>query len=356
MTREYTVGCLFAGMGGFALAFKRAGFKVLWANDKDRYASMTFQHNFPDTKFYAKPIEELSVTADSLEPVDVLTAGFPCQSFSVAGNKMGFNDSRGQAFFEVVRILREFGRDRPKIVLLENVKNLLYHDNGRTFERIVREIQATGYWFKKDNARVLNTKDITGIPQNRERLFMAAMSWDAFKRNSFEFPKDPAPLRNLSDFLDLDKKADPEFYFDEESKYGKMFADAMARGNQNSVYLLRKTYVRENKSNTVFTLTANMGEGGHNVPVIKDNWGIRKLTPRECLRLQGYRDGEFSFPPGLSKTQQYKQIGNTVTVSLVEQLAAECLSKLKKLEGGQTNSGDRVGVSAEQLRPGTRVQ
>jgi DNA (cytosine-5)-methyltransferase 1 len=330
-TRTFTLGSLFAGIGGFCRAFSNTGFRVVWANENDPFAVKTYEHNYPDVKLYSKSITDLSVLNDALEKVDVVTAGFPCQPFSVAGNKQGFADPRGRLFFDIVRILKEYGKDRPKVLLMENV-NLLYHDNGKTFSRIMQEIQTSGYWFKPRNVAVLNTKDHTCIPQNRERLYMVALSWDAFDSNSFVFPEPVEELKDARDFLDLNKRADPEYYFDTHSKYGKLFAEKIASGSPESVYLLRRWYVRENKNNCAFTLTANMGEGGHNVPVIRDKWGIRKLTPRECLRLQGF-DEDFSFPDGLSKTQQYRQIGNSVTVPLVERLAAECLKNLNRMRG-----------------------
>lgn len=341
----YSVGSLFAGIGGFCRAFKNEGFNVVWANESDSYACQTYKHNYPETKLYEKPIEELSVVGDNLEAVDVLTAGFPCQSFSLAGNKLGFEDPRGKLFFEIIRLLKEFGRNRPKIIVLENVKNLIYHNNKQTINIIEEEIKRAGYWFRvpldnkgklisdKSNAVILNTKEHTDIPQNRERLYMVAFSQDFFKINNFKFPGIEHGIKDVKEFLDLGAEAEQDFYFDVNSKYGKMFADKMAEGNKDSVYLLRRAYVRENKNDCTFTLTANMGEGGHNVPVIQDDWGIRKLTPRECARLQGFKDNEFSFPTGMPKSKQYKQIGNAVTVDLVQKLAKECqkvLTNVKK--------------------------
>lgn len=122
------MGSLFAGMGGFCLAFAKEGFNVLWANEKDKFAVETYDHNFPNTTMHPKPIEDLSVIGDNLAPVDVLTAGFPCQPFSVAGSKLGFDDERGRAFFEIIRLIGEFGNSRPKILLFENVPHLLAHD------------------------------------------------------------------------------------------------------------------------------------------------------------------------------------------------------------------------------------
>ncbi len=317
-------------MGGFCLAFAKEGFKVVWANEKDNFAAQTYKHNFRRTRLYHKPIQELSVISDELEAVDVMTGGFPCQPFSVAGTKAGFEDERGQAFFEIIRLIREFGADRPKILLLENVPHLLTHDRGRTFNRIVQEIQAAGYWFMPhQNTAILNTRIQTDIPQNRERLYMVALSWDHFSTNVFNFPPPSKSTRDSREFLDLDTKADDYYYFDETSKYLKLFEDSIDSGDPESVYMLRRSYVRENKSNSVPALLANMGDGGHNTPVIRDAWGIRKFTPLECLRLQGFPEDEFSFPDDLSRVQQYKQIGNAVTVPLVQKLAAECLRLLR---------------------------
>lgn len=317
-------------MGGFCLAFSKEGFEVAWANEKDNFAAQTYAANFPSTKLYHKPIQDLSVIGDDLTPVHVITAGFPCQPFSVAGAKAGFDDDRGKTFFDIIRLLREFGDDRPKILLFENVPHLLTHDRGRTFNRITHEIQAAGYWFMpRQNTAVLNTKIHTDIPQNRERLYMVALSWDHFNTNDFNFPGPEEKTRDYKEFLDLDRKHDDWFY-DSHSKYLKLFEQEIAVGDPSSIYMLRRNYVRENKSNSVPALLANMGDGGHNQPVIRDQWGIRKLTPTECLRLQGFPDKEFAFPAELSRVQQYKQIGNAVTVPLVQKLAAECRRLLEE--------------------------
>lgn len=210
-----TVGSLFAAIGGFCKAFQQNGATVLWANEKDRFAAETFRLNFPDVRYIEKPVEDLSVHGDRLPPVDILTAGFPCQAFSIAGEKKGFEDSRGLLFLHIVRIIREFGKNKPKILLLENVKNLKAHDKGRTFKRIQAEIQRAGYLFSDANARILNTAEHTDIPQNRERVFMVAMSQSHFTANTFVFP-DPlldGDLRPVRSFLDLGTKLENAFYF-----------------------------------------------------------------------------------------------------------------------------------------------
>lgn len=321
-------------MGAFCKAFRDEGFEVLWANENDQFAVQTYRANFPDTTLYAKPIEELSVVADKLAHVDVMTAGFPCQPFSVAGSKEGFGDRRGRLFFEIVRLLNELGPQRPKILLLENVPYLLNHDRGRTFARIVQEIQQAGYWFLPPrNYAVLDTRVHTEIPQQRERLYMAALSWDHFDTNEFKFPAPASETRDFREFLDLDTRAEEWCYFPTESKWGQLFSEAMDAGDPSRVYHLRRHYVREIKRPMVPTLTAHMGDGGHNVPVIKDQWGIRKLTVAECMRLQGIDVGDIVFPPDLSRSQQYKQIGNAVTVPLVRKLAAECRRQLERNSG-----------------------
>jgi len=336
MTRHHrsqiTVGCLFAAIGGFCRAFEEAGATVAWANEKDCFAAETFRLNFPHVRCIEEDIESLSVSAGKLEPVDILTAGFPCQPFSVAGDKLGFQDERGLLFLHIIRIIREFGTTKPKVLLLENVKNLKTHDKGRTFARIKSEVQKAGYWFEDRDVRILHTADFTDIPQNRERIFMVAFSRDHFPANSFNFPK-PLPKRNtrpVTEFLDLNCKPSDWFYFKPRSQYYSLFKKAIDRGGRNAIYQLRRNYVRRNMSGMCFTLMANMGDGGHNQPVIRDRWGIRKLTPRECARLQGYKDSWLKLPLDLSNTQVYKQIGNSITVPLVIKLAEEILAELRR--------------------------
>jgi DNA (cytosine-5)-methyltransferase 1 len=170
------------------------------------------------------------------------------------------------------------------MLLLENVKNLKHHDKGRTFKRIQAEIQKAGYWFTEKDACIMHTAFHTDIPQNRERIFMVALNCDHFATNSFEFPKPfPEPrLRTVFDYLDLDHKAESWYYFKPTNRYYPLFKKAIDAGGKEAIYQLRRNYVRRNMSGMCFTLMANMGDGGHNQPVIKDRWGIRKLTEREC--------------------------------------------------------------------------
>jgi DNA (cytosine-5)-methyltransferase 1 len=339
-TRQSTqlkVGCLFAAVGGFCRAFEQVGAEVLWANEKDKFATETFQFNFPHIRSINKDVKHLSVHSDALEPVDILTAGFPCQPFSVAGDKLGFRDERGLLFLHIIRILREFGAAKPKMLLFENVKNLRSHDRGRTFKRIQAEIQRAGYWFTEADAKILHAADYTDIPQNRERIFMVAMSSDHFPTNSFRFPRPlrDRKLRPVREFLDLTRKAPSWYYFKPENRYYPLFTKAIADGGKDAIYQLRRNYVRRNMSDMCFTLMANMGDGGHNQPVIRDRWGIRKLTERECARLQGYKDSWLKFPATLSKNQAYKQVGNSITVPLVIKIAEQMVAELQSARSGK---------------------
>lgn len=323
-----TVGCLFSAIGGFTAAFTQAGAEVLWANEKDENAVKTFRHNFPDVRSIHKPVEAVTVKEDKLQPVDILTAGFPCQPFSIAGMKKGFDDERGSLFLDIIRLIKEFGTNKPKVLLLENVSNFRGHDDGRTFRRVQHEIQHAGYWFTTANAEIVNTATHSTIPQNRSRIFMVAMSCDHFSRNTFTFPSKvrQTDIQSLWSFINRRKKVDDWYYFGEESQYHQPFVAAVAEFGDKSIYQLRRNYVRENKSNLCFTLMANMGEGGHNQPVIKDRWGIRKLTEIECARLQGFSDDWFQFPDDVPLYQRYKQIGNSVTVPLVRRMAEQIIA------------------------------
>jgi len=327
-----TVGSLFAGIGGFCKAFELEGCKIAWANDSDKYVMKTYEANFTN-RLILKKIEELSVFKDELRPVDILTAGFPCQPFSIAGNRKGFEDNRGNVFFDITRLVQEFPpKIRPKIILLENVKNFKREEY---ITRVIEELNKIGYWFDKRFMKVLNTHEYTDLPQNRERLFMIALNKDYFDNIPLPFPK-KVTIRKKKPFelFDIKKKSEDYYYFIKGSKYWKLFNEKMdiyEKPKSKKVYLLRRWYVRPYLNGYTPTLTANMGTGGHNVPVIKDRWGIRKLTLRECARLQGFEDSWFKIPEDISRGQAYKQIGNAVSVPLVNKLSRICCDEIIKL-------------------------
>lgn len=299
---------LFCGVGGIDIAFENAGFKTVFANDIDTYACKTFDNNF-NIKATCDDVKNLK--AKDLPDFDCLIAGFPCQAFSVAGYRKGFEDTRGTLFFEIARILQE---KKPQVVFLENVKNLVAHDNGKTFNVILSSLKDIGYHMRY---MVLNACEYGNIPQNRERIYIVGFLNEDFA-NRFYFPN-PIPLTTkLKDVIDFDHKIEEKFYYTEE-KYPKIVKAMKEFNNQDTLYQWRRQYVRQNKSNLSPTLTANMGTGGHNVPLVITNYGIRKLTPKECFNLQGFPQ-DFKLP-NISTAQLYKQAGNSVCVTVIERIA-----------------------------------
>lgn len=304
---EYKVGSLFAGIGGIDLGFLKAGFKISWANEIDKKASYTYKSNFHHTLIND---DMKNVDANSMEKINILVGGFPCQAFSIAGYRKGFEDDRGNIFFDIIRYIKA---QKPRVIFLENVKNLSSHDKGNTYKVIQEELKKLGYYIR---SHILNTYQYSDIPQNRERIYIVCFK-DKKMADYFTFPqkinKKPKNIREL-----LEKNVDESFYY-ENSKYYEELKKAMV--NPNTIYQWRRVYVRENKNNLCPTLTANMGTGGHNVPLVLDENGrIRKLTPRECARFQGF-DDSFILPSDLPKSALYKQIGNSVSVGIVEKIA-----------------------------------
>lgn len=299
----------FAGVGGIDRGFEKAGFKTVWANEIDTYAAETFKENF-NCHLAVKDIKD--VDPNEIPKFDILLAGFPCQAFSLAGYRKGFNDERGNLYFEVVRI---FESRKPKIIFLENVKNLVGHDKGKTFRVVLEALIENGY---KVKYQVLNACDYGNIPQNRERIYIVAFL-DEKVAEKFDFPYPVELTTKLHDLIDFENKVDEKYYYTEKScNFFEELSDNMSK--MDTIYQWRRIYVRENKSNLCPTLTANMGTGGHNVPLVLTKTGIRKLTPRECFNLQGFGK-DFKLPESLSNTRLYKQAGNSVTVPVIERIA-----------------------------------
>jgi len=300
---------LFAGIGGIKIGFENAGFECVFSNDFDKDCKITYDLNFSgDQKSLA--LGDISkITSNIIPDFDILTGGFPCQPFSIAGYRKGFNDGgRGNLFFEIVRILKD---KKPRAFLLENVKNLKTHDNGNTLKIIYSELKKLGYYAVD---KVLNTMEYGNIPQNRERIYIVGFS-DQNAFNNFSFP-DKIPLtKTIKDCLG--KNVDEKYYYNGKSLFPKLKKEVI---KNNTVYQWRRQYVRENKNNVCPTLTANMGIGGHNVPIIIDGKGIRKLTPRECANFQGFPEN-FKLP-NIADSSLYKQFGNSVSVPVIERVAS----------------------------------
>ncbi len=303
---------LFAGIGGVRIGFETAGFETAYSNDFDRHACETYRLNFGEID-HGDIFEIVNEKGMKRIPknFDILLGGFPCQPFSVAGHKRGFEDeNRGHLLFSITAILKD---RKPKAFFLENVKHLLKHDDEKTFKRIQDELSAAGYTVA---AQVLNSMTHGNVPQTRERIYIVGFR-SAKTMAKFRFP-DAVPLRKKMSNI-LQKNVADKYYYDKrfELIYPKVKAAVKER---DRFYQYRRNYVRENKSGVCPTLTASMGIGGHNVPLIRDAKGIRKLTPRECARLQGFPES-FLLPKDQADLHLYKQIGNSVTVPVIARIA-----------------------------------
>lgn len=320
-------GALFAGIGGFCLGFKKAGLPTSWAVELDGHAATTYRHNLHEVRLLEKSVGEVNVLIDELEPVDVLHAGFPCQSFSQAGERRGFDDPRGKLFFEIIRIVEEFKDRKPAVLVLENAPFLRYGEGGAWFLELQKAIQKAGYWFRPENSRELSAFDLTPLPQQRTRLFMVAFSMTHFRSGRFKFPEQfDDNSKNLRRYIDFDGHVDDEYYLPKDNRYFDMISSAVS--DRECIYQLRKYQVRPKDPGVCPTLTANMGQGGHNVPFIMNGNGLRKLTEHECLRLQGFPD-EFRFPDDVPRAKRYTQVGNAVAVPVAELLAAQVRGKIE---------------------------
>lgn len=304
-----TVGSLFAGIGGIDIGFEQAGFEISWANELDRDACITYRNNFPNVHLIEGDIRALNTT--NLSNVDILTAGFPCQPFSVMGYKRGFKDPRGNLFFEITRVIDE---KRPQVVFLENVANLMYHDDGKTFQVIFNSLAELGYSVRYS---IINATDMN-IPQNRSRLYIIAFQ-DFKMCDCFKFPE-PIPLTNTIENIFNRTLLHNEIYYYRENN--RHFLELNRKiEDKTGIYRIDDSGVATQKYKICPTLKANMGTYHDRVPIIRDDYGIRKMTPRECLAFQGFPSSFLI--KGIPLSSAYKQIGNSVTVPVIRELAKQ---------------------------------
>lgn len=302
------VGSLFSGIGGIDLGFAQAGFEICWANEIDPDACKTYRLNFPSTRLSEGNIKDIEPR--SLEQVDVITAGFPCQSFSVCGNQKGFNDKRGNLFFEIMRIIDVLN---PAIVFLENVANLTEHDNGRTFNVIHNELVCRDYSIRYVIADACDY----GIPQHRTRTYIVAFKSQEMCDN-FKFPDKCILEKLIFDIIDKTAKVDDSYYLKTDSDQYKKLSKFIKDDGQ--IYRFSDYGIQSSKDGISFTLKANMGTWRERIPYIKDYYGIRKITPYECLSLQGFPKN-YLFPDNIPIANKYKQCGNSVVVPIIKQIA-----------------------------------
>lgn len=297
--RKFTFIDLFAGIGGIRIAFERVGGECIFTSEIDESCQVMYQTNFGD-----KPFGDITkINADEVPDHDILTGGFPCQAFSIIGNKLGFADTRGTLFFEMERILKA---KQPKAFLLENVKQLVTHDKGRTFNVILDQLDKLGYYV---HYKILNGLDF-GVPQKRERIIIVG-----FRANyPFEFPKQGTDKKALENILEPDSLIDKKHFLSDyfRKKLQKKLKE------QNKTNYMRPSVWHENKSGNIgihpfsCALRAN---GSYNYVTVN---GERRLTPREMLRLQGFPD---TFKIVVPDTHVRKQAGNSVVIPKIEAVA-----------------------------------
>lgn len=375
---KLTIGGLCSGVGGIELGFQNAGFDIAWANDMDPKAMITYQRMIGKNHYIGKEamkIDEILSSEENknkLTDVNVVAAGFPCQAFSIAGERKGFEDARGTVIWDIFKIVEElrnnYDSGGPDVIFLENVKNFKTHDNCNTYNDIEAKLYEMGY---SVYTKVLNTCDYSNLPQNRERTYMVCFkgegAWkeyrlheknnepsekdeDAKKKcpktfmfhQNFPSKIDSAERLSKNDILDLNKSPGKKYsYWKNSNKdYVTMLNeeyDEMKNtnpGSEDTYFQIRRVYSRGNKNKLCPTLTANMGTGGHNVPLIpkitKDgrrNW--RRLTPKECFYMQGYPEFRRPNKKVISDGQLYKQAGNSVTVPLIKIIAVNIKNSLE---------------------------
>ena len=302
---------LFAGIGGTRLGFFQTGkTHVVFSSEIDSNAKKTYKANFGED-----PSGDITkIVAKDIPDHDILVGGFPCQAFSQAGLKRGFEDTRGTLFFEIARILKE---KKPKAFLLENVKNLTLHDHGKTFETIKTTLEQLGYAV---TPVLFKAKDF-GVPQNRERIYIIGFNKKKVKNyKDFVTPVPPCPETHVGDILE--KNVNEKYTISDALWEGhqRRKAEHKLKGNGFGYTLFNETSPYTN------TISARYYKDGSEILIEQPGKNPRKLTPRECARLQGFPE-EFIIP--VSDTQAYKEFGNSVAVPVIHAIAEEIIKILE---------------------------
>lgn len=310
---------LFSGIGGLDQGFIDAGYNVIWANDFDQYAAHTYNLNNPENIMHLGDINEIPL--EDIPAHDVLIGGFPCQPFSMMGEQRGFEDTRGTLFFRVAEIINyQIEHNRaPRVIVLENVRRLLTHDGGKTYATIKRVLEDDlGY---KVYESVLNSADF-GVPQIRNRLFIVC-----FRNQNVDFSYPDTQVLDVNMHDILDRNVDEKYYLSEKVKPtilsdGTGGYEAKSEINQSPARPLCATMAKMHRAcqDNYYSDEYILGNG--------DADRIRKLTPRECARLQGF--GE-DFVIDVSNAQAYKQFGNAVTVNVARAVAEKIREKLEEI-------------------------
>lgn len=313
---------LFAGIGGFHYALSSYGAHCLYASEWDKPAQETYfvNHGIMPSGDITK------IAAKEIPSHDILCGGFPCQAFSISGKRLGFEDTRGTLFFDIARIVNHH---RPKVVFMENVKNFMLHDNGRTFSVVVDSMEELGYTMF---SKVLNSGQF-GIPQHRERVYMVCFRKDILNNNRFEFPDIliPSSLNDILESYPKDAKVinRPDIQIYRVAAAERVDERELDLPNKPiQIGIVNKGGQGERIYDPIghaITLSAYGGGAGAKTGLYLINGDVRKLSPRECARLQGFPD-EFVIHPNLH--QAYKQFGNSVTINVLQYIVGEIAKTL----------------------------
>jgi DNA (cytosine-5)-methyltransferase 1 len=290
---------LFAGIGGIRLPFDAFGATCVFSSEWDAFSQKTYEANYGE-----KPHGDITkIEASEVPPFDILLAGFPCQPFSNAGHKKGFEDARGTLFFDICRLI---DHHKPKILFLENVKGFKGHDKGQTFQTVKSMLNDLGYTV---HAQILNAKNF-GVPQNRERIYIVA-----FRENKpFHFPQTQENPINVGAILE--ENVDPKYTISD-----RLWAGHQRRKEEHKIKGNGFGYSLFNaKSAYTSTISARYYKDGSEILIEQAGKNPRKITPREAARLQGFPD---SFVIPVSDVQAYKQFGNSVSVPVIRAIAYE---------------------------------
>lgn len=309
---KYTMIDLFAGIGGTRLGFYQTNqVRNVFSSEWDKFSQKTYYANFGE-----HPEGDITkINEKDIPDHDILVAGFPCQAFSQAGKKLGFEDTRGTLFFDVARILRE---KRPAAFLLENVKNLKSHDKGRTFKVIMNTLKELNY---SVSYALFKARDF-GAPQNRERIYIVGFNKDKVKNSDkFEFPIPPKPKTRVGDILE-------DYVDDKYTISDRLWAGHQRRKRENKAKGRGFGYSLVNVDSAYTnTLSARYYKDGSEILVEQKGKNPRKVTPREAARLQGFPEN-FIIP--VSDTQAYKEFGNSVCVLTIHAIAEDMIAFLDK--------------------------
>lgn len=337
--KKYTFIDLFAGIGGFHLALQSFGSKCVFASEWDKNAAKTYEDNFGLIPFG----DITQIKEQDIPNHDILCGGFPCQAFSVSGKQKGFEDTRGTLFFDIARIVNEH---KPKVLFLENVKNLAKHDNGKTVKKIITTLENLDYIIF---SKVLNSSNF-GLPQNRERLFIVAFK-NTLDASTFQFPTLVNNSICLNDILEIEPqkakivdRPDIAIYknyslLDVVDTQGNLPNKPLQIGKVNKGGQGERIY---HPLGHAITLSAYGGGVGSKTGLYLINGKVRKLSPRECARVQGFPDSFFINP---TDTQAYKQFGNSVSVNVLQYILIE-ISKVLAFNETNVTKKDTISLKS----------